>query len=99
MRLGLCHPCQACQQKFDEWGGSLRGRQEEVALFSKAIGLSALQVEKRFHYIRKHYEKVSQRLTVDESIRGYDTIPNPGPVFSMCPGRVTAMPVEGSVRG
>jgi hypothetical protein len=38
---------QACQQKFDEWGGSLRGRQEEVAVFAKSIGLSALQIEKR----------------------------------------------------
>jgi hypothetical protein len=37
---------QACQDKFDDWGGSLRGKQEEVIAFSRSIGLSALQVRR-----------------------------------------------------
>jgi len=79
-------PLQACQQKFEEWGGSLRGRQEEVIAFSKAIGLSALQVEKRFHYIRKHYDKVSKRLTVDDDVtkRAYEIFSTASPTFTMC---------------
>jgi hypothetical protein len=76
---------QACQQKFDEWGGSLRGKQEEVAQFAKTIGLSALQVEKRFHYIRKHYDKVTKRLTTDDSQRrGFDLMSNSSALFQMC---------------
>ncbi len=79
-------PNQACQQKFDEWGGSLRGKQEEVAQFAKSIGLTALQVEKRFHYIRKHYDKVTKRLTTDDTQRrGFDLMSNSSALFQMCP--------------
>lgn len=79
----------ACQQKFEEWNGSLRGKQEEVAQFAKGIGLSALQVEKRFHYIRKHYDKVTKRLTTEESSRGrgFELLNSGGGgIFGMCTG-------------
>ena len=59
-----------------------------MAAFAKTIGLSALQVEKRFHYIRKHYEKVTKRLTVDDSNRrGFDLLANASAVFSICTGK------------
>ena len=57
-----------------------------MAQFAKAIGLSALQVEKRFHYIRKHYDKVTKRLTTDDSQRrGFDLMSNSSALFQMCP--------------
>lgn len=95
---------QACQKKFEEWCGSLRGRQDEVAAFSKEVGLSALQIEKRFHYIRKHYEKITKRLTVDDDTgrKFYESFASASAVFSMCPGEyrdvhVISFPAKGSI--
>lgn len=51
---------EACKRKYYEWDGSLRGRQVDVAELASSIDLTPLQVEKRFHYLRKQEKLESQ---------------------------------------
>ncbi|CAM9339846.1 unnamed protein product, partial [Choristocarpus tenellus] len=44
---------EACEEKFHEWGGTLRGRSKQLEGFAKSLGLRPSQVEGRFHYLRK----------------------------------------------
>jgi len=41
-----------CESKFDEWGGSIRGRKKEVMDLSRELCMTEVQLKKRFDYIR-----------------------------------------------
>ena len=45
-------PLQLCEMKFDEWGGSIRGRKQEVVEMSRELCMTETQIKKRFEYIR-----------------------------------------------